>query len=123
MSSALAQKQHLVAMTAARKSGAACTFTLSSPGTYDPAAGTYTGASTSSVIGYATQMQGNPVTYEKLGLIESEAPTLDFAPDTLGEVPALGSSATINGVAFVVRDVDPWAPDGVARSAKVVVSR
>lgn len=120
---AVADKQHLVSKTGAQKSGAAVTFTFANPGTYDRATNTYSGGSSSSVSGYASRVPGDPERYKLLGLIEGESPTLLFTPDTNGDKPELLATVTWASATYVVRDVDPWAPDGTARSCRVVVSR
>lgn len=119
---ALAEKQHLVSKVAARKSGVAITFTLGT-GTYNATNDTWSSAGTSTVIGFATRVPGDPVRYQALGLVESEAPTLQFTPDTAGERPALNSSCSFGGATFVVRDVQPWSPAGSDVSSRVIVSR
>lgn len=121
--SALGQKMHLVAKTAAQKDGAAVTFTLTSPGIEDPEAGTWSSGSTSTVTGYASRVRGDVERYQALNLIEAEAPTLEFAPDTYGDLPALNSSVSWGGVSYFVRDIDPVAPDGSVISARVIVAR
>ena len=121
--SALAQKQHMVSKTAARKPGTAITFTLVDPGTHDPTTGNYTSGSTSTVVGVASRIPGDAERYRALELIESESPTLQFTPDTYGETPALNSSCSWSGVTHYVRDIVPWAPDGSTVSCRVVVTR
>ena len=61
--------------------------------------------------------------YESLGLVQSDAPTLLFAPTTYGETPAPGDVVTWNSIDYTVRSVDPVAPDGVTIIARVVISR
>jgi hypothetical protein len=121
--SGIAEKQYMVRKMAAQKDGAAVTFTLTSPGTEDPEAGTWSSGSTSTVTGYASRVRGDAERYQALDLTESEAPTLDFTPDTRGEVPALNSAVSWGGVTYVVRDVNADAPDGTANGCSVVVSR
>lgn len=119
----LAVKQHLVSKSASRKTGAAVTFTLENPGTYDRATNTYSGGSSSTVTGYASRVPGDPERYKLLGLTEGESPTLLFTPDTNGDRPELLSTVSWASTTYTVRDVEPWAPDGTARSCRVVVSR
>jgi hypothetical protein len=118
----LAQKQHLVSKVAARKNGAAITFTIGT-GTYDPSTDTWSSASTSTVTGYARRVRGEPERYARLGLVESEAPTLEFTPDTFGEIPPQLATCSFGGVTYAVRDVNPWAPAGSAVSCQIVVAR
>lgn len=112
----------MVSKVAARKNGAAITFTLGT-GTYDGATDTWSGGSTSTVVGFGRRVRGNPETYKALELIESEAPTIEFTPDTYGEIPPQGATTSFGGVAYAVRDVDPWAADGNAVSCRVVIAR
>ena len=121
--SALAEKQHLVKKVAARKSGTAITFTKQVEGTYDPATNTFSGDSVTTVTGYASRVRGDPERYRALELIESEAPTLEFTPDTFNELPSLGATCAFGGVTYAVRDIAPWSPDGNAISATIVVAR
>lgn len=121
--SVLAEKQYLVRKMAAQKDGAAVTFTLESPGTEDPEAGTWSSGSTSTVTGYASRVGGDPKRYQALNLIESEAPTLDFTPDTRGSLPALNSSVSWGGVTYFARDLDIDAPDGTSNGARIIVAR
>lgn len=121
--SALAEKIHVVAKMAAQKTGAAVTFTLQSPGTYTATTDTYASPSSSTVTGTAERVTGDPERYKALELIESEAPTLEFVPDTYGDVPPQGATVSFGGVTWTVRDVQPVAPDGSAVSARVVVVR
>lgn len=91
--------------------------------------GSYAGAndqrvpSPSMVAGWAIRTRGEPDTYEALTLVEEEAPTLLFVPDTLGEVPPLGATATWEGRQYTVRDVLPLEPDGHPILARVVIAR
>jgi hypothetical protein len=106
-----------------RRKGAAVTFTKSVPGTYDPETDTSTAPSTLSVPGYAMKVSGDPDTYARLQLIESEAPTLEFVPDTIGDAPVLGMTVDFGGETLTVKDVDTLAMNGTPEAAFVVVSR
>ena len=106
-----------------RRKGAAVTFTQTIPGTYDAATDTYGPNSTVTVTGYAVRDQGNPQTYDALGLSLSEAPTLIFGSVTAGSLPALGAKVTWNAIVYTVRDVQPVDPDGQAIIAMLVVAR
>jgi hypothetical protein len=119
----LAVKQHMVAKVGAAKNGVSVTFTLATPGIYDGTTDTFSSATTSTWTGTAQRVAGDAKRYAELNLVESEAPTLLFTPDTLGDTPALNSSCSFSGVVYVVRDVNPWAPDGTTRTCRVVVSR
>ncbi len=108
--------------TLARK-GASVTFTLRTPGTLDPATNTRTASSVSTVAGYA--VQDNPAlrVYQALGLVATDARTLQFSGSTAGEVPPLGASCSWGGVTYTVRDVSPVAPSGTAVIVRVVVAK
>ena len=106
-----------------KAAGAAVTFTQTVPGTYDPATDTWTSPSAVTVAGYAIRVKGNPIRYQALELIQSESPTLLFAPTTAGSLPAVGSAVTWNSIAYTVRDVEPVAPDGQPIIARIIVSR
>ncbi len=120
--SALAQKQFLVAQVAAKKNGTAVSLTLDSPGTY-ASDGTWSGATTTTMTGTVQRAQGDPTRYEELGLVESEAPTFVFTPDTFGDIPSLLMSFPLGGDTFVIRSVNAWAPDGNGISSSIVAAR
>jgi len=103
--------------------GTAVTFTLSSPGTQSATTGQYSGATTTTVTGVAIECGKNPTLYQQLALVESDAPTLLFCPDTYGDAPDLQSSVSWRGLTYVVRNVTQLAPDGTAILSRVVVSR
>lgn len=92
-------------------------------GTYDPATDTFTAgdAAASYVTGRAMRVAGDPTRYEALGLVQSEAPTLVFVPDVVGQLPPPGATLRFGESLFTVRDVDPVAPDGVALWARLIV--
>src|SRR3990167_9392536 len=113
MTTLYAQQQAWSYATLKRK-GVAVTFTLTDPGTYDPATDLWTWGSTTTVAGYAVRIAGNPITYARLSLVLSEAPTLLFGPTTAGSLPALGSTVTWRSIVYAVRDVNPIEPDGTA---------
>lgn len=104
------------------RTGAPVVFSVVAGGQYDPLTNVETGAVTMTVSGSAVRIAGDPLKYQALELIPSEAPTLLFTPDVYGEVPALGSTVTFGGLQYIVRDVDVVAPDGRAMGATVVVA-
>jgi len=79
--------------------------------------------SESTIVGVAVRTTGNAIKYRELGLIESEAPTLLFVPDTYGETPQPGDTVIWNSLEYTAADVDPLAPDGVTIEAKVIIKR
>ena len=107
--------------TVARK-GAAVTFTRTTPGTYDPATDTTSAPTITTITGSAVRVTGSPDTYRALSLIESQAPTLLFAPATYGSLPKQGDKVVWGGVTLTVKDVSPLEPDGTPITANIVVS-
>lgn len=112
---------HARALALVTRKGAAVTFTHSDSSQAD-ATGIVTSTDTT-VVGTAVRDAGNPKRYERLSLIESEAPTLLFTPTTFGECPSPGDTCTWAGNSFVVRDVLPIGPNGDVIAASVVISR
>jgi ABC-type transport system substrate-binding protein len=106
-----------------KAAGSAVTFRTASPGTFDPATGTYTDDTTTSVVGAAIRIGANPILYQALNLVTAEAPTLLFAPATAGALPPLGATVMWGGETYTVKNVTPVAPDGTAILARVVVAR
>lgn len=104
-----------------KDAGSAVSFTRTvqviDPTTEQPSA-----PSVTTVTGAALQVHGDPQQYERMKLTEKKPLTLLFAPDTYGTLPSLGSELAYQGDGYVVRSVDPVAPDGVAIIAKVVLS-
>lgn len=104
--------------------GASVTFTQQTPGVYDAATDTFTGAATTTVTGSAIEVPGNPDVYAALELIKLETRTLLFAASIYGNGrPALGMFVTWNGATFTVRSVDAVAPDGKPIISTIVVAR
>lgn len=87
------------------------------------AAGAAVTCTGSNVSGYAVRTKGDPTRYERLKLVESEAPTLLFVPSTFGGTPALNDLVTFGGTQYAVTDIDTLAPDGTAILHKIVVAR
>lgn len=96
--------------------GTSVTFAKTSQ-TYDATAGTMV-PSTASVSVYAMRVQGEPKEYASLGLVESEAITLDC-----DGVPELGATGTFGGFVYTVKAVWPTAPNGTTTRSRVVASR
>ena len=113
--------EHAAALADIRAAGKALIFTGETR-TYDPLTGVATLEETT-VAGYAIRVQGDPRMYEALGLVEMEAPTLLFAPSTLGERPDIGMTCTWAGYDWVAKKIFPVSPDGTLIVAKVVVAR
>ena len=89
---------------------------------YDAEADTYT-TTVSTLTGLCTQTPGRPKRYAELGLVESDAPTLFFVPDTYGDVPEPGDFVEWVNENYTVRDVEPVAPDGVVICARLIVEK
>lgn len=114
---------HANALATAKRKGEAVTFSLANPGTHTPSTGTFSGAATSTVTGYAVRSRGDPKVYEALKLTPREAPTLFFVPSTYGQLPAMNAKVPFESVTYTVRSIDPIAPDGTAIAARVVVAK
>jgi hypothetical protein len=114
---------HAGALADVRAAGAAVTVVATLPGTHVPSTGLFTSPTTTTVAGVAIRTRGIPERYAALGLVESEAPSLLFVPDTYGAIPPLGGVLTWGGVDYTVRDVEPLAPDGTAILSRLVVAR
>ena len=113
---------HSRALALVKRKGAAVTFSRTTQGGYDAETDTAT-PSTSTVVGHAVRVQGDPERYAGLGLVEAKAVTLLFAPTTIDEQPSPGDEVTWDGVEYTVRDVDPVAPDGDVIVSSVVIAR
>ncbi len=98
------------------------TLTRRAP-TYDPATDQGAPVVVTMLTGAAIRVRGNPATYRRLELVETEAPTLLFVPTTYGGTPKAGDELTWESKAWTVRDVDPLQPDGVTIMAKLVIVR
>lgn len=116
-------EDHASALADVREAGTAIAFTLDSPGAQTATTGLYANPTTTTVSGYAIEHGGDPKEYERLGLIQSEAPRLLFAPDTYGEEPPLSASCTWGGGTCIARSVKRIGPDGTAIMSYVIVSR
>ncbi len=113
---------HASALADVAAAGVAVTFTLTTPGA-EASDGASTSVTVSSVSGYATDAKGSPLEYQRLGLTPGEAPALFVVASTYGEVPALGAAVTWGGVAYTVRSVLPYRPDGTALFSTVIIAR
>lgn len=81
------------------------------------------------IDGEAIFVRGKPLTYQRLGLVESAAPTILFSP-TLYTLHAWtpefvlpGDTIVVDGVTLTAKDVAPVAPDGVVILARIVVTK
>jgi len=121
------ERQHATAVRLLKAKGVAVTFSKSVPGTHDVTTDTYSPPSTTSVAGYAVQVQprspADVERYRQLSLVPGEAPTLEFVSTTFGSAPELGSTATWAGLTVTVRDIVPVQPDGTPILFRIVVSK
>ena len=92
--------------------GAAVSFTLTSPGTYDPTTDTYSDPTTTTVSGYA--VQADAIKLRRAGETIGAANTvLIFTPTTRGQLPAATYSVTWQSTTqSVVRTFGEVDPDG-----------
>ncbi len=119
--------EHASALADLRASGAAVTFTKTTPGTHDPATGTLGAPTQTSVSGYAIQVKSlsraDLLAYDALGLIPHVAPMLLFAATTYGDVPLLGAKCLWGGVEHTIKGFgDVVAPDGVPILMRPVIA-
>lgn len=96
------------------------TFTRNTQSAYDPETDT-SSTSETTITGVAIRVPGDPKRYAALGLVESDAPTLQFVPTTYGNTPEPGDTVTWANETYTVRDVEPVAPDGVTILARVII--
>ena len=96
--------------------------------TIDPATEVATETVTT-VAGNAIQVRGNPQRYKELGLVLSTAPTLFFAPSDYNlaafstDFVQPGDTVVWQSKTYVVKEVDPIAPDGVIiAAARIIVA-
>ena len=99
------------------------TVTRNVPGTYDAATDSWSSPSVTTISGSAIQVRGDPDTYRALNLIQSEAPTLFWTPDTYGDRPLPGDTVEWASTVYTIRDVAPIQPDGVLIAARLIVVR
>ncbi len=97
--------------------------------TYDAATDATTSATTT-ITGSAVRVRPRSIfeweQYKALSLIESDAPTLLFTPDTYGDEPKVGDTVVwpeTGGETYTVKAVNPIAPDGVLIAARIVVAK
>ena len=117
------EAEHASALADVRAAGAEVRFTREKPGEYDAETDTWTEPMDwATADGYALQVSGDAREYERLGLVETEAPTLMFVAETFGDVPGLGDVVEWADRRQAVRSVRPFAPAGVAILSYVVIA-
>lgn len=111
---------HTRALRTVTKKGAAVSFTLASPGTYDATTDTYTSPTTTTVAGYA--VQGDAGKQRRAGEVIGETSVvLLFTPSTRGSLPLAGYAVTWNSATYsVVRTFREINPDGAGVIAAYV---
>lgn len=123
MTTSIYATDHASALADISAAGAAVTFTRAKSTIYVAETDANYAVTPTSIPGFAVRVRGNPLKYQALSLIQSEAPALLFAPSTLGGLPLPGDTVTWGGEVYTVRDVDPESPDGVAIIATVIIAR
>lgn len=114
---------HTRALGTVSRKGSAVSFTLSSPGTYDPTTDTHSSPTTTTVSGYAVQDDAGK--HRRAGeLIGETNVVLLFTPSTRGELPLADYSVTWNSATHsVVRTFREINPDGQGAIAAYVELR
>lgn len=112
--------EHAGALADVTEAGAAVTFSLTSPGTYDAATETWSSPTVTTVTGYA--VQDDAATHRRAGeVIAAANVVLFFTPMTIGNLPVAGYTTTWNSVAVsVVRTFRELNPDGAGAIAAYV---
>jgi len=123
MTSTVYADDHASAVAAIAAAGVPVTFSRVGLLVYDATSDNSYPAAPTLIAGYAVRVKGNPLKYQALSLVQSEAPALLFAPSVLGGLPLPGDTVTWAGADYTARDVEPEAPDGVAIGATVIVAR
>jgi hypothetical protein len=102
------------------KSGAAMSLRVTTPGTYDPATGTETGATSADYACVGIVLPASKGTIEAFDnrfengtLIEQNIRSVKLAASGLAVVPAGGDKLIINSEEWHVMGCTPLAPDGV----------
>jgi hypothetical protein len=113
---------HARLVRTASKRGADVTFSAGGEGVYDPDTDTWAGGATGEVAGKAIQIKDDPERYAAKGLVLVDSVSLFFVPNTLGQVPGVGSSVAWGGATRTVKAVEPVAPSGTAIGATVVLA-
>ena len=128
MSGAFAAQHSRALASIKRKGGVALSFTRKLPGTLDATTNTFTGASSSSIAGYAIEVQSDPEQLEQLSLLLKKSHTFFFVPTTYGLLAVDKSFVQPNDLCawnndtWSARDVRALAPDGVVITARIVVT-
>lgn len=82
---------------------------------------------TRTILGRGVQVKGNPLRYRDLGLQMSQAPTILWGPLTYDadpeDVPEPGDTTVYRSRTWIVKDVDPTAPDGVFITGRIIITR
>lgn len=114
--------QHASALRAVMQKGASMPLTRATASDYDAESDTLIRVATATLSGYAVEVPGNPSTYQAMGLVQSEAPSVFWVPVTYGDVPKPGDTAPCRGVTMTVKSVTPLSPDGVVIAATLILA-
>lgn len=123
----MSAEDHASAVESIREEGQPVTFTLTTPGTHDPATETYAAPTTASVAGWAIEVRSDEKDFRTLGfepgeIIKRQPATLLFAPETYGALPALNAAVTWAGKRRKVMGMLPLRPDSRVIMARIVVA-
>lgn len=102
------------------KKGAPITWSVTTAGTYDATTDSYTTPVTTSCIGHAVEVDGDPQEYRDLELIALNPVTLLFTPTTFGQTPTLGMTGTWGSTVRTVKRIRTISPDANAIGCYVV---
>lgn len=105
-------EDHAGAVADVAEAGAAITFTLTTPGTLDPATETYSSPTTVTIAGYATENEDDSEEFRALSLVHASVKSLFFTPSTLGQFPLVGYTTTWGGQSYTVKQTKPYGPNG-----------
>jgi hypothetical protein len=111
---------HASALGAVQSNGAAVTFTRAVDSAYAPSTDTTTAGTSTTITGSAVDLGVGPGDSEEPGTsIASSATKLFFIPDTYGDLPAYGDTASWGGFTLRVTRVKPLQPAGTVLAAEV----
>ncbi len=119
------EADHASAHADVAEAGFVAAFSVRVPGVLDETTNRTAAGTVVPYPGVALRKRGSVRMYEALGLVQTEAVTLFWVPDTQGQLPPLEATIVLDGVAHAVKSVDPLAPSGVADAiaATIIVGR
>lgn len=113
---------HAEALADVAEDGAAISFTLATD-TVDESTGVHSSPATATVAGQAIESDEAFEEFRSMGLTHTKSIALFFVPTTIGTMPTAGYGATWGGENVTVERVKPFAPNGTAIMASVLVTR